>query len=203
MGFKANQYARDHGLRPFVVYQGNWSASCRDFEREIIPMCRDEGMGIAPWGTLGSGRFQPAASFAEREKSNPGRTGKPITEKEKAVSAVLEAIAKRKGTVIMSVALAYCMAKAAYVFPIVGGRKVEHLKGNIEALSLRLSQEDIKEIETGYAFDPGFPHTFISGTLFTNDPPRGAYDPADIWLTKFTGTLDWVEGGKPIQPAEV
>lgn len=166
-------------------------------------MCRDEGMGILPWGSLGQGRFQTAASFTEREKNNPGRTGKPPTEKEKAVSAVLEAIAKRKGTAITSIALAYCMAKAAYVFPIVGGRKVEHLKGNIEALSVRLSEEDLKEIETGYEFDPGFPHTFISGTLFNNEPPRGAYEPGDIWLTNFTGTFDWVEVGKPIQPAEV
>ena len=45
---KANQYARDHGLRQFVVYQGRWSAANRDFERDIIPMCAAEGMGLAP-----------------------------------------------------------------------------------------------------------------------------------------------------------
>jgi aryl-alcohol dehydrogenase-like predicted oxidoreductase len=50
---KANQYARDHGLRQFVVYEGKWSAAERDFEREIIPMCEAEGMGLAPWGALG------------------------------------------------------------------------------------------------------------------------------------------------------
>lgn len=43
---KANQYARDHGLRQFCVYQGRWSAASRDFEREIIPMCREEGVSI-------------------------------------------------------------------------------------------------------------------------------------------------------------
>lgn len=53
---KANQYARDHGLRPFVVYQGLWSAANRDFERDIIPMCIDEGMGFAPWGPVGGGK---------------------------------------------------------------------------------------------------------------------------------------------------
>jgi aryl-alcohol dehydrogenase-like predicted oxidoreductase len=42
---KFNQYARDHGMRQFVLYQGRWSAAERDFEREIIPMCMDEGMG--------------------------------------------------------------------------------------------------------------------------------------------------------------
>jgi aryl-alcohol dehydrogenase-like predicted oxidoreductase len=55
---KANQYARDHGLRQFVVYQGLWSAAKRDFERDIIPMCEAEGMGLAPWGALGGGNFK-------------------------------------------------------------------------------------------------------------------------------------------------
>jgi len=45
---KANQYARDHGLTQFVVYQGLWNASVRDFERDILPMCEAEGMAIAP-----------------------------------------------------------------------------------------------------------------------------------------------------------
>lgn len=52
---QANSYARQHGLRPFSLYQGRWSAAERDFEREIIPMCKSEGMGLAPWGTLGGG----------------------------------------------------------------------------------------------------------------------------------------------------
>jgi aryl-alcohol dehydrogenase-like predicted oxidoreductase len=184
-----------------VVYQGLWNASIRDFEREIIPMCRSEGMGICAWGTLGQGRFQTAAAFAEREKSNPGRKGRELTDDEKAVSAVLEKVAERKNSAMTSVALAYCMAKAPYVFPIVGGRKVEHLKGNIEALNLRLSDEDIKEIEKGYAFDPGFPHTFLSGTLIMGTEPRGVYEPQDVWLASFMGKFDWVDGGKPIQPS--
>jgi aryl-alcohol dehydrogenase-like predicted oxidoreductase len=175
----------------------------REFEREIIHMCRDEGMGIMAYGALGQGKFQTAASFVEREKFNPGRHAKPPSAHDKAVSAVLEAVANRKGTSLTSVALAYCMAKTAYVFPIVGGRKVEHLKENIEALKVKLSEEDIREIEKGYVFDPGFPHTFLSGTVFMEQPPKGAFEAKDIWLTKFMGTFDWVEGGKAIPPAEV
>lgn len=53
---KANAYAREHGLRPFSVYQGRYNAMMRDLERDIIPMCRDEGMAIHPWGVLGSGQ---------------------------------------------------------------------------------------------------------------------------------------------------
>jgi aryl-alcohol dehydrogenase-like predicted oxidoreductase len=106
---KANQYARDHGLRQFVVYQGLWNAATRDFEREIIPMCRDEGMGLLPYGTLGQGRFQTEASFAEREKNNPGRKMKPTSAVEKKVSQILEKISKAKNTELTSVALAYVM----------------------------------------------------------------------------------------------
>ncbi len=50
---KANMYARQHGLAEFVIYQGLWNASKRDFEREIIPMARDFGMALAPWSALG------------------------------------------------------------------------------------------------------------------------------------------------------
>jgi aryl-alcohol dehydrogenase-like predicted oxidoreductase len=201
---KANQYARDHGLRQFVVYQGLWNASIRDFERDIIPMCRDEGMGLLPYGTLGQGRFQTATGFEQREKENPGRKAKPYSELDKAVSAVLEKVAKAKGTQITSVAMAYCMAKAPYVFPLVGGRTLEHLKGNIAALGIELSDQDVKEIDTAYRFDPGFPHTFLSGTLFNDQAtPASPKGPGDVWLTKLMGNFDWVEEQKPIKPAQL
>ncbi len=116
---KANEYARNHGLRPFSVYQGRWSAASRDFEREIIPMARDEGMALAPWGSLGGGNFKTE----EQRKKLEGRQVKPSEDQIK-ISNVLEAIAKRKSTIITSVALAYVMHKAPYVFPIVGGRTV-------------------------------------------------------------------------------
>lgn len=59
---KANQYARDHNMRPFVVYQGFWNAGLRDLEREIIPMTQHEGMGLCPYGILGQGRLQTQES---------------------------------------------------------------------------------------------------------------------------------------------
>jgi aryl-alcohol dehydrogenase-like predicted oxidoreductase len=200
---KANQYARDHGLRAFVVYQGLWNASIRDFERDIIHMCRDEGMGVLPYGTLGQGRFQTEEAFKEREKNNPGRK-KGASELEKKVSKVLETLANKKGTQLTSVAMAYIMQKAPYVFPLVGCRKLEHLKGNIEALSIKLAEEDIADIDGSYRFDPGFPHTFLSGSLFDDKAtPASPGGPQDVWLTEIMGSFDWVEGRKPIKPAEM
>lgn len=190
---KCNAYAREHGLRQFSVYQGRWSAAERDFERDIIPMCKDEGMALAPWGALGGGYFKPQDQI---HKDGGRNLPTVLTGKEGEVSAVLEKIAKRKGTLITSVALAYVMHKAPYVFPICGGRKIEHLKGNIEALGLKLSAEDIDEIETGYSFDVGFPHNFLGGG------PKGAKGPEGVVISRRLGHFDYVEGPQPIAPHE-
>jgi aryl-alcohol dehydrogenase-like predicted oxidoreductase len=166
-------------------------------------MCRDEGMGLLPYGTLGQGRFQTEASFAEREKNNPGRKMKPTSAVEKKVSQILEKISKAKNTELTSVALAYVMQKTPYVFPIVGGRKLEHIKGNVTALSVSLTEGEIKQIEGAYEFDFGFPSTFLSGTLISGAPPQTAEGPGDVWLTKLLGNFDWVEAEKPIKPAKI
>ena len=197
---KANQYARSNGLRQFALYQGWWNAARRDLERDIIPMCKDEGMGLAPYSVLNSGRFQTAAQFEAREKDNPGRNFVPVTPHDKHVSAALEKIANAKDADLFHIALAYVMQKAPYVFPIVGARKLEHIKGNIAGLGVSLTGEEIKEIESAYEFDPGFPHTFLSGSLLFGGPAVGAFIPKDIPFTKHLGNFDWVEPAHPITP---
>jgi len=171
---KANQYARDHGLRQFVVYQGQWSAASRDFERDIIPMCASEGMGLAPWGALGGGEFKTKKQ--REEMKGEGRNMGGPSENQIKLTDTLEKVASRKSTAITSVALAYVMHKAPYVFPIVGGRKIEHLKGNIDALSLELSDEDMAEIDGAAPFDIGFPLNFLSRK------PGGPKGPGDVWF---------------------
>ena len=189
---KANDYARHHGLRPFSVYQGKWSAAERDFECDIIPMCMDQGMALCPWGALGGGYFKPKDQLGIES----GRRTLPhvASKNRAAVSEVLEKVAKRKGTLITSVALAYVMHKSPYVFPIVGGRKVEHLKGNIEALKLRLTNEDIEEIEAAYPFDMGFPMNFLG--------LDGKARPDDNVLVQRLGVFDFVERPRPIVPKD-
>lgn len=145
-------------------------------------MCKAEGMGLAPWGALGGGAFK-----SEEQLKSQGAAGRRElqSEKQRAVSKVLESIAKRKNTAITSVALAYVMHKTPHVFPIIGGRKVEHLKGNIEALTLRLSNEDIKDIESAYPFDLGFPHNFVWAN-------SGVSNPQEVFFVQMCGTMDLV-----------
>lgn len=65
-----------------------------------------------------------------------------------------------------TVAIAYHLQRLPYVFPIIGGRKVEQLHENIEALEISLTAEQIKRIEDAKPFDPGFPHTMIVSPLY-------------------------------------
>jgi len=188
---KANEYARQNGLRQFSVYQGRWSAENRDFEREIIHMAKDEGMGLCPWGALGGGNFKTD----EQRKSQEGRKMGGASEAAIAISKVLEKIATAKKTQITSVALAYVMKKTPYVFPIVGGRKLEHLKGNIEGLKVDLSDEDMTAIEEAYPFDIGFPMNFLGG-------PKGVHSPNDIWLMGMAGSQQHVAWQQPIGPVK-
>lgn len=67
-----------------------------------------------------------------------------------------------------SVAIAYVMQKTPYVFPVIGGRKVEQLKSNLEALEIALSPEQIAYLESESPFDPGFPHTMCVSTGFSD-----------------------------------
>ncbi|KAI6082005.1 putative aldo/keto reductase [Hypoxylon rubiginosum] len=175
----ANEYARQKGFTVFSVYQGQWSAAERDVEREILPMCNHQGMAFIPYGVLGSGSFRTSAQRSAEQQAGRKREGRNIAFTEKPQKTVmadaLEKIAIAKGISITSVALAWARTKGPYIFPVVGGRKVEHLKASIEALSLELSGQDIDDIEKAVPFDFGYPQTMLGG-------PGGATHPADVWV---------------------
>ncbi|KAK3359056.1 aryl-alcohol dehydrogenase [Lasiosphaeria hispida] len=162
----ANQYALDHGKTPFIIYQGRWNIIIRDFEREIIPMARMFGMALAPWDVLGGGKFQTKKAIEERKAKGEGLraliSGVDQTEDEAKTSEALYKVAQEHGIEsVTAVALAYVMSKSVDVFPIVGGRKIEHLQDNIKALDIKLTDEQIGYLESIKPFDVGFPSNFI------------------------------------------
>lgn len=129
------------------------------------------GMALAPWGVLASGRLRTDAE--EERRRQTGEKGRTMTgpnwertEEERKMSSALEKVAKEVGTEsITAVAIAYLMHKTTHVFPLVGGRKVEHLLSNVEALKISLSDEQIAFIESIIPFDPGFPSTMIVSVI--------------------------------------
>ena len=99
----ANRYARDHGKTPFVVYQGAWNVMSRDFEREIIPMARAEGLALAPWNVLAAGKLRSDAEEERRRQTGEkGRlfyqAGWERNEDERKMSQALEKVGKEVGT---------------------------------------------------------------------------------------------------------
>lgn len=168
----ANRYAKDHGKTQFSIYQGAWNVMERSFERDIIPMARTLGLALAPWNVLAAGKLRTDEEEQQREQS--GEKGRTIitadwkrTESERKMSAALEKVAKEVDTKhITAVAIAYVMQKTPYVFPIIGGRRIEHLQANIEALQISLSEEQIAYLESILPFDVGFPNNiFVSLAL--------------------------------------
>lgn len=128
----------------------------------------------------------------------------------------LHNLAIAKNTAVTSIALAYVRHKAPHVFPIIGGRKIEHLKDNIEALGIHLTPEEINDIDDSEPFDVGFPLSF----LFAGKPYRTEYVSSDLPLlssntalesmlkpvvsSKFRSTprVDCSNRSKPIQPRQ-
>ena len=141
----------------------------RDLERDIIPMARQFGMAIAPWEVLGGGKFQSKKSLEEKKKNGEqlrSYFGPDQSDDEIKISEALAKVAAEHDTEsITAVALAYVMSKTPYVFPIVGGRKVEHLQDNIKGLELKLTKGQIEYLESVKPFDLGFP-----GNLLGTDP---------------------------------
>ncbi|KAL8916456.1 MAG: hypothetical protein Q9172_006300 [Xanthocarpia lactea] len=192
---KANQYARDHALTQFSVYQGRWNAAQRDFERDILPMCEDEGMAMAPWSALGGGLFKTDEQLEQTK--GEGRQMNQPSEQTRKISAALSKIAKAKGTAITSIALRYVMHKSPNVYPIVGGRKIEHLKGNIEALAIELTDEEVNEIDAALPFDVGFPMNMLFE--MGGEKYNTRMSTKDIKLVNTTSNLDTVQKSKPPQ----
>ncbi|KAJ5699088.1 aryl-alcohol dehydrogenase AAD14 [Penicillium macrosclerotiorum] len=192
----ANTYARAHGKTPFSIYQGRWNVMRRDFEREILPMARHFGMALAPWDVLGSGHFQSPKTLAERKAKGEGLRnvldGGEQTEAERHISEALAKVGAEHGVEsVTAVALAYVLCKAPNVFPIVGGRKVEHLHDNIQALSIRLTRKQLDFLESATQFDVGFPNNFIGPDPGTTDGKAGL-------LARTGGNVDFVLKPKAI-----
>ncbi|KAF8644326.1 hypothetical protein AX16_008534 [Volvariella volvacea WC 439] len=184
---KANEYARANGKTSFVVFQAPYSILERDLEREIMPMCQYEGMALTLWNVLGAGRIR--SDEEEEKRRQTGEKGRSFmgsnwerTPDQKKICQALEVVAKQVGTKhITAVAIAYVLHKAKYVFPLIGGRKVEHLQANIEALTISLTPEQIQYLESILPFDVGLPGKFFG--VYPNLPypfPLASFVNVDI-----------------------
>jgi 1-deoxyxylulose-5-phosphate synthase len=151
---KAQYTARQNGWTPFASMQNHYNLLYREEEREMLPLCAAEGVGVVPWSPLARGRLTRDWNETTNrlEKDEFGRTLYAATADadRKVVERVAE-VAAQRGVPRAQVALAWLVQKPFITAPIVGASKLNHLDDAVAALSLKLSAEEIASLEEPYA----------------------------------------------------
>jgi len=147
----ASTIRRAHAVHPITAVQLEWSLWSRDVEEEIIPTCRELGIGIVPYSPLGRGFLSAGAKLFENLEEGDFRKfmprfSKENLEKNKVLFERIREISSKKGCSPSQLALAWVQHQGNDVAPIPGTTKVKNLEENIGALSVELTPLEIKEV---------------------------------------------------------
>jgi aryl-alcohol dehydrogenase-like predicted oxidoreductase len=160
---KAQHVAERHGWTRFVSMQNHYNLLYREEEREMIPLCLDQGVGIIPWSPLARGFLAGTRSREGERRTTRAETdalqdrlyGRP--EDFEVIDRVVE-VAGERGVPPAQVALAWLLHKPGVTAPIVGATKLEHLADALAAAELELSADEIARLE-----EPYVPHPVLHG----------------------------------------
>ena len=148
---------RAHAEHPVTAVQNEYSFWTRDPEAEVIPVCEELGIGFVPWSPLGmgylTGKVTPGYTFAEgdiRKNLNFPRFTKDALEKNKGIVALLQNVGARHDATSGQVALAWLLAQKPFIVPIPGTRLIPHMQENVGAAKVKLSADDMNELEKGF-----------------------------------------------------
>jgi 1-deoxyxylulose-5-phosphate synthase len=150
---KALYLADRHGWTRFATMQNHYNLLYREEEREMMPLCASEGIGVLPWSPLARGRLT-----RDWEESSPrmetDEVGKKLysgtEEADRKIAERVAEIAAKRGVTRAQVALAWMMQNTAVTSPIIGASKPHHLEDAVSALSLKLSAEEVSSLEESY-----------------------------------------------------
>jgi aryl-alcohol dehydrogenase-like predicted oxidoreductase len=151
---KAQQVAERHGWTRFSSMQNHYNLLYREEEREMVPLCLDQGVGLIPWSPLARGYLARPPEAEGTKRSGTDRFGKRLygstSEADARVIAAVDAVATKRGLPHAQVALAWLLQKPGVVAPIVGATKLEHLKQAVGALGVELSADEVAALEEPY-----------------------------------------------------
>lgn len=148
-----------NGWTRFATMQNYVNLLYREEEREMLPLCREEGIGVIPWSPLARGRLTRDwdSSSARAETDDFGKTLYAATaEADRKVVEAVAAVAKARGIPRAQVALAWVLQKPGITAPIVGASKMGHLDDAVAALTVKLTAEEISALEAAYV-----PHAVV------------------------------------------
>jgi aryl-alcohol dehydrogenase-like predicted oxidoreductase len=147
-----------HGWARFISMQNHYNAVYREEEREMIPLCRQEGVGLIPWSPLARGlltrpRPEQAAVRHDQTARSASDDYSPTlygTEGDWKVVDAVERVAKARAIPMAQIGLAWLLARPGVVAPIIGATKADHLETALKALEVTLTAEEIAAIEGPY-----------------------------------------------------
>ncbi len=143
--------AERNGWTRFVSMQDHYNLLYREEEREMLPLCSHEGVGVIPWSPLARGRLTRDWD-GETERSATDEFGKRLYQPEdRSIVERVAAVAERRGVSRARVALGWLLAKPVVTAPIVGVTKAEQLSDAVGSLDVRLDAGELAELEEGYA----------------------------------------------------
>lgn len=152
---------RTNGWSRFISMQNHYNLINREEEREMLPLCLDEGVGVTPWSPLARGRlarsWDAKSSRLELDLVGQGLYNHFEDSDAQVVDAVGR-IAEQRGLTRSQVALAWLHAQPSVVAPIVGATKQHHLKEAVESLDIILTEEELEQLEKPYV--PHYPTGF-------------------------------------------
>jgi len=151
---KAQHVARTHGWTPFVSMQNHYNLVYREEEREMIPLCRDLGVGVIPYsplarGLLAGNRTRELDNTTSRADNDP-LAQDMYTPEDFDVVDVVRATASRRGISLAQVALAWLASRPGITAPLIGATKVSHIDDAVASLEVTLDQAEIDYLEAPY-----------------------------------------------------
>lgn len=157
---KALAISRAEGLERFKCTQSYYSLAGRELEREMIPLLKDQGVGLLVWSPLAGGFL--SGKFTRDDKDAAGRRANfdfPPVDKERAydIVDVLKTIAGAHGVSVAQVALAWILAQDAVSSVIIGARKLEQLDDNLKSVDVTLSADELKSLDEASRLEPEYP----------------------------------------------
>jgi 1-deoxyxylulose-5-phosphate synthase len=152
---KALYIARLNGWTEFVSMQDHINLLNREEEREMLPLCRDQKIGVLPWSPLARGRLTRDWDETS-ERQNSDVFGKTLygLDSDRQVAEEVASVAKARGAPRAQVALAWLLQKDGITAPIIGASKFAHIEDAVAALSLKLTTEEIGQLEARYVPHP-------------------------------------------------
>ena len=139
------------GWARFVSMQNHYNLVYREEEREMIPLCLDEGLGVLPWSPLARGLLARPRSAETRRAGTDTIAARLYDEREEEeIVAATHRVAERRGVEPAEVALAWLLAKPGVTAPIIGATKLAHLESAVRALDLALTDGEMRELEAPY-----------------------------------------------------